>query len=84
MVKEENECKIIFNIFLVHKNIGKEKKKESKKERKKEITKERTKQRKKERKKVHKIILCIHTVFVYHGLGIILHFTVYRLYRFYR
>ena len=50
MVKEENECKIIFNIFLVHKNIGKEKKKESKKERKKEITKERTKHRKKERK----------------------------------
>jgi hypothetical protein len=23
MVKEENECKIIFNIFLVHNNIGK-------------------------------------------------------------
>jgi hypothetical protein len=44
MVKEENECKIIFDIFLVHKNIGKErkKKKESKKERKKERTKERT------------------------------------------
>ena len=83
MVKEENECKIIFDIFLVHKNIGKErkKKKESKEERKKERTKERKKERK---KKVHKIILCIHTVFVYHGLGIILPFTVYRLYRFYR
>ncbi len=23
MVKEENECKIIFNIFLVYNNIGK-------------------------------------------------------------
>ncbi len=36
MVKEENECKIIFIIFLVHKNIGKERKKKRKKERKKE------------------------------------------------
>ncbi len=44
MVKEENECKKFFDIFLVHKNIGKErkKKKESKEERKKERTKERT------------------------------------------
>ncbi len=42
MVKEENECKIIFNIFLVHKNIGKERKKRKK---------ERKNKRKKERKK---------------------------------
>ena len=80
MVQEENECKIIFILFLVHNNIAKREKRR-KKERKKEQKKERTN---KERKKVHKIILCIHTVFVYHGLGIILPFTVYRLYRFYR
>jgi nitrate reductase cytochrome c-type subunit len=62
MVKEENECKIIFNIFLVHNNIGKKeikkerKKKERKNERKKEQKNKRTKEQKNKRTKERKFI----------------------------
>ena len=68
MVKEENECKIIFDIFLVHKNLerkGKKRKKARKKERKKERKNKRKNIRKNKTKKERKFIKSYYVYTLY-------------------